>query len=175
MQATIARRGRRFCNWACRVPGMRVDPEARMWSNINTNGSIPLERTGLGPCWEWTGTKRPDGYGVFSDRRDAKNRGTASTYIRAHRLVYTKLVGPIPEGLQIDHLCRNRGCVNPDHLEAVTLRENLLRGEGVTGKRARQTHCKRGHPFDEENTSVSPNGTRHCRTCRCLYAREHRR
>lgn len=74
--------------------------------------------------------------------------------------------GPIPEGLVIDHLCRNRGCVNPDHLEAVTQRENILRGEGLAAANARKTHCPKGHPYSGENLYVVPSsGRRQCRIC----------
>lgn len=109
-----------------------------------------------GDCWEWTGRKFWDGYGIFYVGR---------TTVRAHRWSYEHFVGPIPDGLVIDHLCRNRACVKPDHLEAVTNRENLMRGEGPSAVAARATRCVNGHPFDEKNTRVSPDGSRVCRTC----------
>jgi hypothetical protein len=98
----------------------------------------------------------------------------------AHRVVYTLLVGPIPEGFTLDHTCHNadstcpggwgcphRRCCNPAHLEPVTHQENILRGEGEAARHSRQTHCVNGHPFDEANTYVRPRGTgRDCRTCR---------
>jgi hypothetical protein len=80
-------------------------------------------------------------------------------------VAYELAIGPIPEGLTIDHLCRNRGCVNPAHLEAVTNRTNLLRGDGIAALNARKTHCKRGHEFTPENTYVWREGTRACRAC----------
>ena len=90
------------------------------------------------------------------------------SYRVAHRVVYEWIVGPIPNGLTLDHLCRNRGCLNPSHLEPVTVRTNILRGESFVARNAERTHCKRGHPFDEENTCIDPLGKRICRTCRRL-------
>jgi len=111
-------------------------------------------------CWEWTGTHLPTGYGTF---------GKAYT----HRLAYELEVGSIPEGYDIDHLCRNRGCCNPAHLEAVTHYENTRRAWAL------MTHCRRGHPFDEENTHWEVNRlgnlARRCRACSRDRARERRR
>lgn len=91
----------------------------------------------------------------------------------AHRLLYETLRGPIEEGLVLDHLCRNRACVNPDHLEPVSCGENLLRGETANARRAAQTHCVNGHPFDEVNTHYRKEGHRECRVC--MLIRERRR
>ncbi|MEU7240240.1 HNH endonuclease signature motif containing protein [Streptomyces sparsogenes] len=88
----------------------------------------------------------------------------------AHRFAYETLVGPIPEHLQLDHLCRVRHCVNPDHLEPVSSRENTRRGRSQAGINGRKTHCQKGHPFDSANTYVWK-GSRACRTCRSEYAR----
>ncbi len=85
--------------------------------------------------------------------------------MRAHRFAYELLVGPIPDGLVIDHLCRVRHCVNPAHMEPVTRWENTLRGGSFSAVAARQTHCVNGHPFDEENTHVDRRGFRRCRAC----------
>jgi len=79
--------------------------------------------------------------------------------------MYEHFVGPIPDGFHIDHLCRNRACANPAHLEAVPPRVNILRGVGMSAIHARQTHCVNGHPFDAENTLILPDGERCCRTC----------
>lgn len=104
-------------------------------------------------CVPWTRAIGADGYGRQWDGRQMA---------LAHRLVYEREVGPIPEGLQIDHLCRNRACVNPAHLEPVTQRVNILRGESVSAQHARRTHCLHGHPLDG---AYSTTHVRYCRTC----------
>lgn len=116
-------------------------------------------RVKKGPgCWEWGGPPASTGYGQFGhDGRSDK----------AHRFAYESAVGPIPAGYEIDHLCRNRICVRPDHLEAVPPRVNNLRSESPAALNARKTHCVHGHPFDELNTYMPPNrpNNRQCRTC----------
>lgn len=110
-----------------------------------------------GPCWVWTAGKTAAGYGLsYISRRERP-------YV--HRLSYSLLVGTIPDGLQIDHRCRNRACCNPDHLEAVTAHVNTLRGEKAT-----KTHCVNDHPLTGANLIWNNNGpnrprTRRCRTC----------
>jgi len=108
-----------------------------------------------GDCWEWTGRLNPKGYGQV---------GIRGTQRYVHRLVWEVLVGSIPEGLEIDHLCRVRCCCNPDHLEPVTHTENLRRGIG--NGRVRKTHCPRGHPYLGDNLYVQSDGKRRCRACR---------
>ena len=119
------------------------------WHKINKTDS----------CWLWTGYKK-QGYGHFDVKRK---------HIRAHRLVYEALVKKVPEGLQLDHLCRVRHCVNPRHLEPVTQKVNILRGMGTGAINARKTHCKRGHPFLGKNLRVvigeKQGGDRVCREC----------
>jgi hypothetical protein len=115
------------------------------------------------PCWIWTGYIKPEGYGEV-------HRGGRKMY--AHRLSYETFVGPIPEGLQLDHLCRNRACISPLHLEPVTSRENTMRGENWSAKKARQTHCINGHEFTPENTSIRRNGSRRCRACDAIRCRK---
>lgn len=108
-------------------------------------------------CWQWIGGKHQNGYGVFY----VKNK-----QILAHRWSYEHFKEPIPENLVIDHLCRNRACVNPEHMEIVTTRENAIRGIGPSAINAKRTKCTHGHEFTKENTYVNPSGTRECRTCK---------
>lgn len=128
-----------------------MDIDKKFWARVDKTGS----------CWVWTGPKRGVGYGVISV--DSKPKAV-------HRFAYELLVGPIPEGLVLDHLCRNRLCVRPEHLEAVTQQVNILRGVGYTAVAARKTHCKRGHEYTPENTVKATNG-RWCRECRKAWAR----
>lgn len=117
------------------------------------------EAKGLSPddCWRWQGTLTNDGYGLVTVGDKKK---------LAHRLSYTFFVGPIPDGQEIDHLCRTRNCVNPAHLEPVTHRENVLRGEGLAAQNARKTHCIHGHALSGDNVYVKKSGKRQCRTCK---------
>lgn len=110
-------------------------------------------------CWVWQRALDRDGYGVCS----AKRRDSA------HRAAYLAFIGPIPDGLTIDHLCRNRACVNPEHLEAVTVRENTVRGASSPAENAIKSHCVRGHEFTAENTYITKKGTRCCRHCQRIH------
>jgi hypothetical protein len=108
------------------------------------------------PCLIWGGAIDEDGYGRLQ---------VGDKWKLAHRVKYEESIGQIPRGLVIDHLCRNRSCVNVLHMETVTNKENVLRGNGITATNARKVACKKGHPFSPENTIVTPNGGRSCREC----------
>lgn len=115
---------------------------------------------GLSGCWIYTGYLSPDGYGEIGNE-------DGDGHTLTHRVAYSHFKGPIPDGLQIDHLCRNRSCCNPDHLEAVTRRENILRGESPFANNAKKTHCVNGHPLNEKNTyRRRDRETRECKQCR---------
>jgi hypothetical protein len=134
--------------------------------------SIPIPFSG---CWVWDGFLDRFGYGRLAS-------GKRGVSYKAHRVSYEYAKGPIPDGLQIDHLCRVKGCINPDHLEAVTPGENVRRGDlpalssvRMTSLRARKKaelragpdpRCARGHPFDNENIYIDKRGFWHCRECK---------
>lgn len=116
-------------------------------------------------CWLWIGAMRKDGYGSFS-------------FDGRKRLAHHFLIGNAPEGLEWDHVCRNRGCIRPEHLEAVTHGENARRGEAgskIAAINRDKTHCPQGHPYDEENTRYRPNGARRCAECNRIQSREGQR
>lgn len=110
----------------------------------------------VGDCLIWTGSTNQQGYGVLS---------VGKRRVRAHQLAYLTWVGPIPEGLELDHLCRTRRCIDPRHLEPVTHWTNLMRGQSPSALNARKTHCPQGHPYDELNTYLTKQNVRQCRAC----------
>lgn len=132
---------------------MRKPEAERFWEKVDKSGD----------CWEWTAYKL-NGYGRFGVGGSHKNGGRI---LYAHRWAYEALVAPIPEGLYIDHLCRNRGCVNPDHMEPVTSGENTLRGISRAAVNARKTHCPHGHEYTPENIQYGGRSgrERRCREC----------
>jgi hypothetical protein len=109
-------------------------------------------------CWLWTGARNHYGYGIINIQK------------KIHRVAYEHFLGPIPEALVIDHLCRVRHCVNPEHLEAVTFRENVLRGDSGPARNARKTHCDKGHPLTGDNLTIIEVGGRRSRRCRACVA-----
>jgi hypothetical protein len=157
-------------------------PADRFWSKVDKDGPIPIHRPKLGPCWIWTATTSR-GYGQFWRRKD--NGGT----VAAHRYAYELLVGTIPDYLTLDHLCHNdsgcrggetcihRACVNPAHLEPVSIGVNALRGTSFAANNARKTHCIRGHEFTPDNIYTNPSQPRgrFCITCRRDAGRDNRR
>lgn len=128
---------------------------------------IPEDRGYDTPCWIWQGALSR-GYGYHNHEP-------------AYRTNYVERFGPVPEGLELDHLCRVTACVNPDHLEPVTHRENILRSSAPMAKQAKQTHCIHGHPLSGDNLYTTKQGKRHCKTCtnrrgneaRALLKRQH--
>ncbi len=128
------------------------DPEYQRPSLLNMRGPIPADRVDLGPCWIWEGRLNANGYGPYAAQ-------------------YIKYRGPVPDGLDLDHLCRVRACCNPWHLEPVTHRENIRRGVG----HGTETECPSGHSYATANTRIAENGDRICRACHREWERNHRK
>lgn len=121
----------------------------RFWSKVDHSSG----------CWIWTASLNNQGYAMF---------GVNGRMRTAHRYAYEVLVGAVPSGLELDHLCRNRACVNPDHLEPVTRTVNVRRGLAPAVAATRHlavTHCPQGHPYDAANTYIRKSGARQCRAC----------
>jgi len=133
------------------LAAMRPTTKERFWSKVDKNH--------ITDCWMWVGHKR-NGYGQFN------YGGRNGVRIGAHRYAYQEIVGDIPGDMVLDHLCRQRDCVNPDHLEPVTRKENVIRGFSPAARQSRQKNCKRGHALSGDNLYVTPKGRRQCRSCR---------
>lgn len=123
-----------------------MTPTERFWSKVEKTSD----------CWLWMAGKTHDGYGRF---------WAAGGEVLAHRFAYEAAGGLIADGLQLDHLCRTRHCVNPLHTEPVTCRENLERGDTMAARHASRTHCPQGHPYSGDNLRVY-RGKRYCKACR---------
>lgn len=154
MRVFPSRSAREFCNNTCRH-AFRSENAGELQYEVDS-------KTG---CWNWKRCISDNGYGLVT---------VAGKNARAHRVSYEARFGPIQAGLSLDHLCRNRACINPDHLEPVTHRENCRRGMGATGVNARKSHCLRGHEFTAENTMRRSDGKRECRACANAAARRRR-
>jgi HNH endonuclease len=140
--------------------------EERFWSKVDKDGPVPDYAPHLGPCWLWT-RGLTKGYGTF---------GMHGKVRYAHIVAYELLVGVVPDGLELDHLCRVPACCNPVHLEPVTHAENIRRGDtSAQGAHWRaKTHCPQGHQYDDANTYVNPTGGRECRICKRASGRRRR-
>lgn len=125
---------------------MAISAAARFYLNLEVDDN---------ECWIWQKQLSPEGYGRFRVEGEK---------VFAHIFSYNLFIGPVPDGLELDHTCRVRSCVNPDHLKSVTHRVNTLRGIGPTAVNARKTHCNNNHKFTPENTRIAQ-GKRHCRAC----------
>ena len=128
--------------------------DSRFWRHVDDSGN----------CWEWKGTKDRKGYGQFTVNKK---------HFFAHRWAYEALVGPIAEGMVVDHLCRNRACCNPSHMEIVTPVENVKRGEGITAQNSRKDKCQCGQPYFIAHRKDG-RSYRYCRACKNEYQRRWR-
>ena len=147
------KRGSRFCSRSCWFAFQRAETLRRFWDKVDKSA-------GPDGCWIWGGKPDKNGYGY------SRCNGRRET---AHRIAYVLTYGPIPDGLHLDHVkargCVSRACVNPRHLEPVSLTVNVMRGDSPFARNARKAHCPQGHPYDASNTTVTSRGHRRCKTC----------
>lgn len=153
----------RFCSRQCAGCGTalyrkRRTPDDRFWEKVSF-GEASESPLHLGPCWIWVATVGENGYGQFMHED--------GHLVKAHRWSFTHLIGEVPVGLDLDHLCKNRACVHPLHLEPVTRSVNNLRG-GLS-----KPHCPKGHFYDIENTGYQKNGNRYCKACSRNWAKDY--
>lgn len=145
------------------MPGIvncRGTEEQRFWRKVAVNYDSAYD----GNCWEWQAGLQSQGYGMFSLTTVIPNQ---TKIVLAHVWAFEYLIGPVPEGLELDHLCRNTRCVNPSHVEAVTHAINFLRGNHPTAINSRNNVCIRGHDLNSPTVYINPtNGARYCRECR---------
>ena len=133
----------------------------RFWPKVNKDGPLSDFAPHLGPCWLWTSTKDKRGYGYIGE---GGRRGRSRS---AHQIAYELVVGPIPEGLELDHLCMVPSCVRPDHLEPVTHEENIRRAtEAGRNHNTQKTVCPQGHAYEGDNLVINSMGRRECRICK---------
>lgn len=151
---------RKYCSPRCRSNKPRPPRPETAHFNLDRlmKHVVPVPESG---CWLWDGYWSTKGYGITTLKNNP---------YYAHRVMYESLRGPVPKDMELDHLCRVKCCVNPDHLEAVTSRENTLRGTAPSAMHARQTHCIHGHPLAADNMAYWEVGTRkrHCKECNKL-------
>lgn len=152
----------RMCKACCSEKGKKAHALRKLRGRPKRVKETTLERfwkfvKKTDTCWLWIGSTQHGGYGQFRD---------SGKLHAVHRYSY-KLVAEIPDGLTIDHLCKVKTCVNPAHLEPVSMRENVLRSNGPAAINARKTHCQRGHEYSKENAAVYGR-RRHCRACRAI-------
>jgi len=155
-----------YCSRQCRYDDMRSNHAQRFWSKVDKNGPIPDYRPELGPCWIWKANTSPTGgYGRFKFNERFRH---------AHIYSWEAEYGTVPDGLELDHLCRVRVCVRPSHLEAVTHLENYLRGMARGAIVIRTGMCLHGHKLTPENVYVKSRYGKTCVTCRTCAQRRAR-
>jgi len=121
-----------------------------------------IEKQKGSDCWFFTGSKLPSGYGILWN---------GVRPIGAHRISFQLYRGEITDGMEIDHICNNRSCVNPEHLQLLTHKENMRKSSALMGINARKTHCKRDHELSGDNLHITPRGARQCKECMRMHAR----